>query len=212
MCNLYNMTSNVDAMARLFRVKRPSLNLPQYRAIFPAQDAPVVRLSTDGERELSIMNWGFVLPQQGKAPKRVTNARNDKVTASPFWKGSFEERRCLVPATSFAEPKGKRPAIWHWFALKGDERLFAFAGVWRHWRSKLKDELVEMDVYAIMTTTPNEVVKPIHPSRMPVMLDPADYETWLNGSALDALTLTRPFPAERMEIVATGKTTDGPLL
>ena len=212
MCNLYNMTSNVDAMASLFRFKRSSLNLPQYTSIFPAQDAPVVQLGTDGQRGLSIMNWGFVLPQQGKVPKRVTNARNDKVMSSPFWKGSFEERRCLVPATSFAEPKGKRPAVWHWFALKGDEPLFAFAGVWRHWRGKLKDELVELDVYAIMTTTPNEVVKPIHPSRMPVMLDPADHETWLNGSASDALALAKPLPAERMEIVAKGKTTDGPTL
>jgi putative SOS response-associated peptidase YedK len=52
----------------------------------------------------------------------------------------------------------------------------------------------------MVTTVPNELVKPVHPTRMPVILDPADYETWLNGSANDAMELLRPFPADRMWI------------
>ena len=86
-------------------------------AIFPGHMAPVVRRAADGERELSLLSWGFVLPQKGRVARRVTNARDDKVRTSGFWRGSFEERRCLVPVTSFAEPQGKRPAVWHWFAL-----------------------------------------------------------------------------------------------
>ena len=69
------------------------------------------------------MNWGFVLLQNGRAPRRVTNVRDDTILKSKFWRGSFEERRCLVPATSFCEPNGDvKPATWHWFALRGDER------------------------------------------------------------------------------------------
>jgi len=213
MCNLYSMTSNQEAMRRLFRFSRSEVgNLPLFPSIFPAQDAPVVRRAADGERELMTMSWGFVLPQDGKAPKRVTNARADKVVQSPFWRSSFHERRCLVPATSFAEPKGRKPAIWHWFALKGEDRrpLFAFAGLWRAWRGELKGELVNLDVMAILTTTPNDVVKPIHPTRMPVMLDPADHEAWLNGTPDEALALARPYPAEKMRIVFKGDTKDEP--
>ena len=213
MCNLYSMTSTHDAMRQLFRFRPRQLNVPSMPTIFPSQDAPVVRQS-DGERELVIMSWGFVLPQGDKAPKRITNARDDKVAGSPFWRSSFEARQCLVPATSFAEyhptekHHGRKAAVW--FALKGDEPrpLFAFAGLWRSWRGNLKGERVEMDVVAFLTTTPNAIVKPIHPNRMPVILKREDHDTWLTGTPEQALGLTAPYPADEMQIVYTGETKD----
>ena len=39
---------------------------------------------------------------------------------------------------------------------------------------------------------------------MPVILDPADYDAWLNGSEDEAQALIRPFPAERMHVVREG--------
>jgi putative SOS response-associated peptidase YedK len=82
----------------------------------------------DGERELSMLSWGFVLLQPDRAPNRVTNTRDDKVKSS-FWRDSFEKRRCLVPASSFAEPNAAvKPATWHWFAVKGDEPSLASGG------------------------------------------------------------------------------------
>lgn len=214
MCNLYSVTTSHEAMRGVFKFEPRQINLPSLPAIFPGHDAPVVHLSEDGKRELFMMSWGFVLPQGDKAPKRVTNARADKVTTSPFWKSSFNERRCLVPATSFAEPKGKKPAVWHWFGLKGDEPrpIFAFAGLWRSWRGKLKDELVDLNVMAFLTTTPNSVVKPIHPNRMPVILHREDYDTWLTGGPEEAFELARPYPADEMLIVAKGEKRDEPPL
>lgn len=106
-------------------------------------------MAEDGERELVMMRWGFILPQKDKAPKNVTNARSDKVAVSSFWKSSFETRRCLVPATSFCEWTDARPKVPHWFGLKSDTEqrpLFAFAGLWRSWRGKLKDEFVDLTV------------------------------------------------------------------
>ena len=129
MCNLYSCTKPREAIIRLFQIghNRAEQITPQ-PAIFPANDAPIVRLGGDGERELVMAGWGFVLPQKDRGPKRVTNFRDDKL-GSPFWSGSFRERRCLVPVTSFAEPKGRRPAAWHWFALDDSRPLFAFAGI-----------------------------------------------------------------------------------
>lgn len=186
-------------------------NLPAMSSIFPAYDAPVVRLCDDGSRSLEMLSWGFVLPQKGKASKRITNARDDKVRDSRFWRQSFEARRCLVPVTSFAEPKGNRPAIWHWFALDEHRPLFAFAGIWRSHRGYLKPdtEPVEIDTYAILTTRPNALVKPIHPSRMPVMLVGEEaQDTWLEGTADEAFALARPYPADEMAIVHKGGTKD----
>ncbi len=213
MCNLYSITTNVEAIRSLFNVSRVDAsagNLPSLPAIFPAYDAPVIRL-IDRERELSMMHWGFILPQRDKAPKVVNNTRDDKATTSRFWKSSFEERRCLIPASSFAEyhPKnrdknGHKTVVW--FAMKGDEPRppFAFAGIWRAWKGNYKGELREMNVYSMMTTTPNEVVKPIHPSRMPVILNAGDYETWLAGSPDEATKLFKPLPAERMHFAMEG--------
>ena len=61
-----------------------------------------------------------------------------------------------------------------------------------------------MNVYSVMTTTPNEIVKPIHPSRMPVILDPEYYVMWLTGSPGDAAGLLNPFAADRMSIAMEG--------
>ena len=120
-------------MLRLFRVSdNRAAAFDPLPAIFPGHVAPVVRMAGDGERELVTMNWGFILLQDGRAPRRVTNTRDDKMD-SRFWKPSLEQRRCLVPASSFCEPRdGVKPATWHWFSLAGDEPRppFAFAGLW----------------------------------------------------------------------------------
>ena len=217
MCNLYSKTTNVEAMRRLFKVGKvdsSAANLPSQPSIFPAYDGPVIRLH-EGERELSMMHWGFILPQNDKSPKVVKNARDDKVRTSNFWKSSFEQRRCLIPATSFAEyhpthkdEKGHKTVVW--FSLKGDEPRppFTFAGIWRSWRGNYKDELREMNLYSMLTTTPNELVKPIHPTRMPVILNPDDYEQWLSGSPDEAVKLLQPFPPDLMRIALEGGKTD----
>jgi putative SOS response-associated peptidase YedK len=214
MCNLYSMTTAREAVIAMFQVgdNRASAFDP-LPAIFPGDTAPVVRRAGDGERELVLASWGFVLPQQGKAARRVTNARAGKVRSSPFWRESFKARRCVVPVTSFSEPKGKQPAVWHWFALKGDEPrpLFAFAGLWRAWKGPLKPggETVSMDVYAILTTSPNELVATIYPARMPVMLGSLDEcDTWLEGAPEEAWQLARPYPARDMHIVHRGDKRD----
>ena len=118
MCNLYSLNKKRDMLTRFFRVSHNrAASYEPLTAIFPGHTAPVVRASADGELELVPMSWGFVLPQAGKAARRVTNVRDDKVLESRFWRSSFEERRCLVPATSFCEPNGDvKPATWHWFA------------------------------------------------------------------------------------------------
>lgn len=105
MCNLYSMTRNVEAIRHMFRVSHNrSAPIDPLPAIFPGHVAPVIRQSDDGERELSLMPWGFVLLQKDKAPRHVTNVRDDKARTSTFWRDSFEKRRCLVPASSFCDP------------------------------------------------------------------------------------------------------------
>ena len=115
----------------------------------------------------------------------------------------------MVPASSFSEPKGLKPAVWHWFALKGDEPrpLFAFAGIWRSYKGPLKKDgpIVEIDVFAFMTTIPNELVATINHERMPVILtQEAEFQQWLNGTTREAYSLVKQYPTEQMRIVQSG--------
>jgi putative SOS response-associated peptidase YedK len=179
------------------------------QAIFPSEVAPVMRLAPDGERELVQMNWGFLLLQDGRAPRRVVNVRDDKILSSKFWRGSFEERRCIVPASSYCEPKGEKPATWHWFAINGDHSrpLFAFPGIWRSYTGPVRrnGETVTQDVYSIVTTEPNQLTATINHERMPVLLSNDDeIETWLKASAQEAMELARQYPADRISIVQSG--------
>lgn len=213
MCNLYSQTRPREAVLRLFRVSdnRAEVVAPQ-PAIFPGYTAPVVRKAADGERELVNMSWGFVFkPADGKAWRRVTNVRDDKVLTSRFWKPSFEARRCLVPASSYCDPNGEKPASWYWFALKGDDErpLFAFPGIWQRWKGPLKKdgEPVEVDLYSFLTTAPNELTRSINHERMPVLLSTDDeFETWLSGSPEAAFALAKSFNPALMRVVQSGKT------
>ena len=90
MCNLYSLNKKRDAIARFFRVSHNrTVAFEPVRAIFPRHLAPVIRRAADGEREIVAMSWGFMLLQQGRAPRPVTNVRDDKLRTSAFWRDSF---------------------------------------------------------------------------------------------------------------------------
>lgn len=207
MCNLYSMRKSRDELIRLFGISQAddglSFDLP---AIFPDTMAPVITLNESGARRLSMMRWGFPGPSSaGSRP--VTNVRN---TRSSFWRNWLKpEFRCLVPATSFCEWTDTRPKVPHWFALDEERSLFAFAGLWRPWTGERKGVSGEHRLYAFLTTDSNELVRPVHAKAMPVMLcDEPAWDSWLTGSAEEALKLQYPLESQRMGIVAKGQVED----
>ena len=206
MCNLYSMTRSRDAIRQLFGVGRDATaNQPPLPAIFPDQMAPVIRVDRDRTRVMEAMRWGFP-PPPNLGTRPVTNVRN---TASPYWRGWLKPAfRCLVPATAFCEYTDSQPKVAHWFALSPERPVFAFAGIWRPWTGTRKGEAGEHHLFAFLTTEPNDVVRPVHAKAMPVLLTEADWDTWLAADTPDALRLQRPFPAERMSVVATGPRQD----
>ncbi|MGI3212745.1 SOS response-associated peptidase [Roseovarius tibetensis] len=217
MCNLYSNTLSTTEMRRLFAVGATHDRLGNAEplpAIFPKGMSPIVGIDADGTRWLQNAHWGFVLPQvsqkTGKPiqPKAVNNARDDKLQHSRFWMKSFEDRRCLIPATSFCEPKGRNPATYVWFGVKGDgvRPPFALAGIWRVFKGNYGgDENREIVTSSMVTTTPNALTKETHPDRMPMILDPNDYEKWLTGTPDEAFALIRSFPADSMVIHQSGE-------
>ena len=88
-CNIYSLNKNRESIAKMFKVgHNRSIDISRLPGVFPNYNAPVIRMAADGEREMVNLNWGFVLPQPGKAPRRVTNVRDDKARTG-FWRESM---------------------------------------------------------------------------------------------------------------------------
>ncbi|WP_300009620.1 SOS response-associated peptidase [uncultured Roseobacter sp.] len=211
MCNLYANTMPIDAMRNLFDVApgRVDLgNMEPLAAIFPKYEAPIV-LMDDGDRSLVRASWGFLTPNKSKKtgkwlkPQAWNNTRDDKVRSAPLWRDSFETRRCLVPVTSYAEATGRNPATYHWANVR-DAEGFAFAGIWKHQVGRLGETDVDTMVYSIMTASPNSFAAQYH-TRMPVILAPGTYDTWLNSAPDDAFDLLSGIPADHMQLIGEGE-------
>jgi putative SOS response-associated peptidase YedK len=176
---------------------------PRYN-IAPTQVVPVVRIGAQGEhREVALMKWGLIpsWAKDAKIGNRMINARAETAVEKPAFRGAFKKRRCLVPADGFyewmkAENGRKIPHL----IRRRDGKPLAFAGLWETWHDQSAQQPIE--TFTILTTRANEVVRPIH-DRMPVIVSPCDYETWLDVHEQDAEKLAEILkPAPAAELVA----------
>ena len=182
---------------------------PSYN-ITPDSFQPVIRLSHEtGEREFAVMKWGLV-PVWSKTPKAgfsSINARDDKLESSGVWREPFKRRRCLIPAEFFYEwepptaEDRKMKISKPWAVALTDDRLFSFGGIWDWWKDKITGDTLES--FSIVTVDPNEVLEPFH-NRCPLIIEPKDYDRWLNPYAKDdpstiPIELVRTYPAEGMK-------------
>jgi putative SOS response-associated peptidase YedK len=81
----------------------------------------------------------------------------------------------------------------------GDDAIFAFAGLWDRW---IDPQGQAVETCTILTTTPNTLLSDIH-DRMPVILNPGDYDVWLTSGSTEAvLNLLRPYagPTRRFPV------------
>jgi putative SOS response-associated peptidase YedK len=170
--------------------------------VYPDREGLVIRLQ-DGAPTVEAMRWGFP-PPPNAGSYFVTNVRN---TTSGFWKPWLKEaHRCLVPVAQFAEPDPEKPKprAERWFARPDGAPMF-FAGISREWdgdRGPKSNPVAGPHlIFSFLTTEPNEVVAPIHPKAMPVVLVPEDVQTWLMAPIAEALELQRPAPNDALELL-----------
>jgi len=209
MCGRYTLTADGKAIQLAFDLDSISDQLQPRYNIAPSQAVPII--TNENANKLTYVKWGLV-PSWAKDPSigyKMINARSETASEKPSFRSAFKRRRCLIPADGFFEwtkqGKKKVPMYIH----LEDNALFAFAGLWEAWQSPDGSEL---QTCTILTTEPNELIKPLH-HRMAVILEKDDYETWLTPGEVPADVLTpllKPYSEDQMRVYEVSTLVNSP--
>ncbi len=189
MCGRYTLTTPLQGVQQVFDFPE-RMNLAPRTNIAPTQEVPAVRLGPDGGRHLVLLRWGLI-PAWAKdrsIASRLINARSETVAEKPSFRGAFAKRRCLVPADGYYEWQTTKAGKQPFRITRADGGVFAMAGLWEAWRDPESGAAVE--TCCLLTTQANAALAAIH-HRMPVILDQAQFDPWLDprsdGAGLLAL-------------------------
>jgi putative SOS response-associated peptidase YedK len=172
---------------------------PRYN-IAPSQPIRVVRREGPGEPvRLARARWGLVPSWAEDASSfgaRAFDARSETASTKPMFRAAFRRRRCLVPMSGFYEWRERTDGKQPYYIGRADGHVLGAAGLWERW---VGDDGRVVESAAILTTEANELVGELH-DRMPVILDPTDFEAWLDPrSEVGTLEgLLAPFDSAKM--------------
>jgi putative SOS response-associated peptidase YedK len=200
MCGRYSLDATPEELAQAFNLSFEEVEQlfePRYN-IAPTDKVLAVRQQQAGrQREPVLLRWGLI-PHWARDRDwggRTINARAETVETKPAFRDPFRKRRCLVVATGFYEWRKSAGRKQPYLIRRHDGKPLAFAGLWDRWQGPT-DEVVES--CTIVTTDANGIVRPIH-DRMPAILQPTDYDRWLESATRDTqqlIHLLEPVPDE----------------
>ena len=90
-----------------------------------------------------------------------------------------------------AEGKIKQP---YYISLKSGEPM-AMGGLWESWKDKDGNVLRTV---CVVTTSPNTLMEPIH-DRMPVIVAPDNWQSWLSGLPEEVAGMVAPYRDEELQ-------------
>jgi putative SOS response-associated peptidase YedK len=200
MCGRYRLSRRKQIIEEQFEAQPWDEDWSPRYNIAPTQPVPVIRQHPkEPVRQMSLMRWGLIphWAKDASGAAGTINARSETAATKPAFRDPLKYRRCLIPADAFYEWKrtatGKQP---YCFEVNEGE-LFAFAGLWDGWKDASGNWI---KTCSILTTTPNAVTSAIH-DRMPVILDPASYDLWLDPGMTDVQVISellKPYDARSM--------------
>ncbi|RFB80379.1 SOS response-associated peptidase [Methylovirgula sp. 4M-Z18] len=170
----------------------PAPNLRARYNISPTTRIDIVR-RTSVSRELARARWGL-LPAWWKTPLKETklstfNARSEEAPGKPMFRSAWKVARCIVPASGFYEWTGPKTARIPHYITARDGGLLAMAGLWSEWTDP--DSKESLLTATILTTAASAWMAHIH-DRMPVFLQPEEFDAWLSAKAGKELMLPAP--------------------
>jgi putative SOS response-associated peptidase YedK len=200
MCGRFTQTSSSSEIESAFDLDRvPSLE-PKYNIAPTQQIATILRSNSDSDRTFQMLRWGLI-PSWAKDSKigaKLINARAETVAEKPSFRSAFRHSRCLIITSGFYEwqriENGKQP----FYIQQIDNLPFAFAGLWTTWQPQDGETI---STCTIITTEANEIMQPIH-DRMPVILESANYDLWLDPTVQKSeflQPLLQPYNSDKLK-------------
>lgn len=208
MCGRFTLTVDGQTLQLALGLDDTPQAQPRYN-IAPTQ--PVAVVTNDAPKTLNHFTWGLV-PFWADDPgigSRMINARSETVHEKPAFKAAFQYRRCLIPADGFYEWRaaGKGQPKTPMYISLDKHSVFAFAGLWERWQSPDGSEIHSC---TILTTDASASIQDIH-HRMPVILQPDDYDTWLHAEdPAVRRALLKPFASDALHAYAVSRTVNKP--
>lgn len=111
------------------------------------------------------------------------NARSETARSKSSFREAFKSKRCLIPASGYyewtkAEDGKKDPHFIH----LPNKQPFMFAGLWAY------NSNLDITSCTILTAAAAEEIEHLH-DRMPIILEPSDFESWLKSEPDQAYDL-----------------------
>ncbi len=205
MCGRFAITSPPEAVRAFFRYAEQPNFPPRYN-IAPTQPIPIISARREAggvARHFHLARWGF-LPGFVKDPQKfplIINGRAETLGEKPSFRAALRRRRCLVPADCWYEWRANLRGPKTPFLLRrADGHPMAFAGLWETFMDASGGEI---DTACIVTTTANGATVAIH-DRMPALIEPQDFDAWLDPDETipPPLGLLRPAAEDAIEFFA----------
>ena len=171
MCGRFELKTKFEELPKILKQNYPSgleIKYVTQNQIQPTD--PVLVIKNEGKIKTTFMSWGFISPWAkdpfDKERSRPFNARSETVQEKKLFKGSWKHKRCLIPASGFFEKNIR--------IRKDNYETFWLGGIWSKWTSQ---DGAEIESCCVLTTEPNELIKPLH-HRMPVVVPDGYEEQW----------------------------------
>lgn len=161
MCGRFALTSSVLDIKEHFALKQAAASLiPRYN-IAPSQFVIIIKNNI-----LEFATWGFNIANSSSI---IINAKIETMLQKKYFHVLFKKQRCLIIANGFFEWKQIDNKKVPFYIQVKKQNMIGFAGVFN------KDNCV------ILTTSVdyNKYKNAIH-SRVPVIIDKANYKSWLD--------------------------------
>ena len=203
MCANYT-PSKREAFSHHYGLERAIFDLPP--ETFPGYLAPILRESRDvaGQAECLPAVFGMV-PHWAdmKLCRQTYNARTESVATKPAFRNAWQRNQfCIVPAENFFEPNYESGKPVRWRIAHADQRPLSIAGIWE-WRAHGPDGLPVLSFSMLTINADGHPLmsrfhKPDEEKRMLVLLEPPQYQGWLEGALVNDPALYQPYPAEQL--------------
>jgi putative SOS response-associated peptidase YedK len=179
MCGRFVGYRSFHELKKAFPIDKAACEVTENYNVAPSQEILAI-IKHDNENWLEKLHWGLV-PFWAKdisIGSRMINARVETVATKTSFRNPFKKRRCLILADGFYEWKSAKGQKEPMFITLPEGEPFAFAGLWETWNPKDDPDNIYKSG-TIITTQSSYSVREIH-HRMPAILKPENYETWLD--------------------------------